>query len=50
MKFGSLAEVAKHGEIIFVAVQTPHEPKYEGITRIPDDRKVCLQQLPGTQS
>lgn len=39
IKFGSLDEVAKNSEIIFVAVQTPHDPKYEGTTRIPDDRK-----------
>ena len=25
-------------EIIFVAVQTPHDPKYEGITKLPDER------------
>src|SRR3954470_17933763 len=25
-------------DIIFLAVQTPHEEKYEGITRIPQDR------------
>lgn len=26
-------------DIIFVAIQTPHEPQYEGATRIPDTRK-----------
>lgn len=26
-------------EMVFVAVQTPHDAQYEGITRIPDDRK-----------
>ena len=25
-------------EIIFVAIQTPHEERYEGVTRLPDDR------------
>lgn len=39
LKFGSLEEVVNHGEIIFVAVQTPHEEKYEGVTRIPVERK-----------
>lgn len=39
IKFGSIDEVVKHAEIIFVAVQTPHDVRYEGITRIPDDRK-----------
>jgi UDPglucose 6-dehydrogenase len=36
--FGSLADVVKHSEIIFVAVQTPHEERYEGITPIPYER------------
>lgn len=38
IRFGSLPEVAKHAEIIFVAVQTPHEPMYEGVTRLPPER------------
>ena len=38
ISFLSLFEVVKESEIIFVAVQTPHEPKYEGITRIPNER------------
>ena len=38
IKFLPLADVIKESEIIFVAVQTPHEPKYEGITRIPKER------------
>jgi UDPglucose 6-dehydrogenase len=38
LTFGSLAEVVAHAEIIFVAVQTPHEPRYEGVTRLPDER------------
>jgi len=38
ISFLSLSEVVKESEIIFVAVQTPHEPKYEGITRIPNER------------
>lgn len=40
IKFGTIDEVVKHAEIIFVAVQTPHDVRYEGITRIPEDRKV----------
>lgn len=39
IRFGSLAELAAHSEVIFVAVPTPHDPKYEGITRLPDERK-----------
>ena len=38
IRFGSLAEVVEHAEIVFVAVQTPHEPEYEGVTRLPDER------------
>jgi UDPglucose 6-dehydrogenase len=39
LKFGSLAEVVRHSEIIFVAVQTPHDPRYEGVSRMPEERK-----------
>lgn len=53
IKFGSMAEVAGHAEVIFVAVQTPHEPDYEGTKRVPDDRvdfnyshlKACVSDL-----
>lgn len=38
LKFGSLRDVVRHAEIIFVAVQTPHEPRYEGVTRLPAER------------
>jgi UDPglucose 6-dehydrogenase len=38
VRFGSLQEVVDHSEIVFVAVQTPHDPRYEGITRIPNQR------------
>lgn len=38
LRFGSLDEVVRHAEIIFVAVQTPHEELYEGVTRLPDER------------
>jgi UDPglucose 6-dehydrogenase len=38
IRFGSLDEVVAHAEIVFVAVQTPHEPEYEGVTRLPDER------------
>src|SRR5262245_19204983 len=32
-------ELVMHSEIIFVAIQTPHEERYEGITRLPGERK-----------
>lgn len=38
VRFGTLAEVVQHAEIVFVAVQTPHDPRYEGVTRLPDER------------
>jgi UDPglucose 6-dehydrogenase len=38
LKFGSLSDIVKHSEIIFVAVQTPHDERYEGTTRIPKKR------------
>ena len=38
IRFGSLDDVVAHAEIVFVAVQTPHEPEYEGTTRLPDER------------
>src|SRR5713226_6264009 len=38
LKFGTLGEVVQHAEIIFVAVQTPHDPRYEGVTRLPEER------------
>ncbi len=37
--FSGLKEMADSCSVIFVAVQTPHEPKYEGITRIPKTTK-----------
>src|SRR5262249_54497180 len=36
--FGSLEEVVAHADILFVAVQTPHQPEYEGVTRLPCER------------
>jgi len=38
LRFGSLEEVARHAEIIFVAVQTPHLPQFEGTTRLTQAR------------
>lgn len=39
VRFGSLPDVVEHSEIVFIAVQTPHDPRYEGITRLPPERK-----------
>lgn len=38
IRFESLETVVKESEIIFVAVQTPHEKEFEGITRTPHRR------------
>ncbi len=32
-------EILKKSELIFLAVQTPHEKKYEGVTKIPKTKK-----------
>tara|TARA_B100002019_G_scaffold139443_1_gene120136 strand:- start:2327 stop:3571 length:1245 start_codon:yes stop_codon:yes gene_type:complete len=39
IKIKSIEDVVKHSEIIFVPIQTPHGEKFEGTTRIPDERE-----------
>jgi len=39
LRFGTLKQAVAHGELIFVVVQTPHAPRYEGITRLPEERR-----------
>lgn len=34
----TISELAEWADIIFVPIQTPHHPKYEGTTRIPETR------------
>lgn len=36
--FLTLKQAVSHGDIIFVPIQTPHDPRYEGITPIPEER------------
>jgi UDPglucose 6-dehydrogenase len=36
--WSDLSEMVKNSDIIFVPIQTPHSEKYEGITRIPEER------------
>lgn len=36
---GSIKELCDWADIVFCAVQTPHDPMYEGTTRLPDDRR-----------
>jgi UDPglucose 6-dehydrogenase len=38
IKFVGVEELVRFSEIVFVPIQTPHHPKYEGITRIPEER------------
>jgi len=38
IKIKSIQEVVGESEIIFVPIQTPHDPLYEGTTRLPDER------------
>lgn len=38
IKFGSMQDVVDFSDIIFVSVQTPHLEKYEGTTRLPEER------------
>ncbi|HYM78063.1 MAG TPA: nucleotide sugar dehydrogenase [Candidatus Dormibacteraeota bacterium] len=38
IRFGPLAEVVDHADIVFIAVQTPHGPAFEGVTPIPAER------------
>lgn len=38
IKWSSVSEVVSNSDIIFVPIQTPHAEKYEGITRLPDER------------
>jgi len=38
LKVVSLEETIKHSDIVFCPVQTPHNPNYEGITRLPKKR------------
>lgn len=35
---GSVDEVISASDIVFIAVQTPHEPRFEGVTPIPEER------------
>jgi|TARA_B100001964_G_C14199680_1_gene585150 UDPglucose 6-dehydrogenase len=39
LKFSSIENVVKNSEIIFVPIQTPHDELFEGVTKIPDNRK-----------
>ena len=38
IKLVSLPNLVRFSEIIFVAIQTPHGPRFEGVTRLPPER------------
>ena len=38
IKWSSVSEVVSNSDIIFVPIQTPHDEKYEGTTRLPKER------------
>lgn len=37
--FDTIDEVVRNSDVIFMPVQTPHDKRYEGITRLPPERK-----------
>lgn len=38
IQWSNVNQLVRHSDIIFVPIQTPHLPKYEGTTRLPDER------------
>jgi UDPglucose 6-dehydrogenase len=38
IKLGSVADVVSFADLLFVPIQTPHHPKYEGIDKLTPDR------------
>lgn len=38
IKVVDVPELVKHGDIIFVPIQTPHDMRYEGTTELPEER------------
>ena len=39
IRFVGIPEVITHSDIVFVPIQTPHDPKFEGVTQLPEERK-----------
>ena len=37
IELASMEEMVERSEMIFVTIQTPHEPRFEGVTRVPAD-------------
>ena len=38
LQFLDVKDLVSKSEIIFIPIQTPHDKKYEGVTRIPNKR------------
>lgn len=38
IRYVSLTEAVSHGELIFVPIQTPHNPRFEGTLPLPEER------------
>ena len=38
IRLADIDKIVEEADIIFVPIQTPHEEKYEGTTRIPEER------------
>jgi UDPglucose 6-dehydrogenase len=38
INWSSISELVSESDVIFVPIQTPHDPMYEGVTRLPDER------------
>jgi UDPglucose 6-dehydrogenase len=53
IQYGDLDAVVQHAEIVFICVQTPHDPRHEGVTPIPAVRQdfnyealtACLKEV-----
>jgi UDPglucose 6-dehydrogenase len=38
IRFGTLQETVEHADVIYLAIQTPHHPEYEGTVPLPPER------------
>ncbi len=53
IKHSSITDIVRQSDLIFASPQTPHDQKYEGVTRLPDERvdfdysylQTCVDQI-----
>lgn len=38
IQWSNISDIVSKSDIIFIPIQTPHLPKYEGVTRLPEER------------